>query len=69
MANNRFGRNGAYVCAECGKLTRDTGSGEAGVGLCRHCLEVAEYVNSVNDGDLDIEEVPEKYRKDVQARL
>lgn len=40
--------SGAYRCAECGKLTRDTGEG----GACRNCSAAAEKENAISDGSL-----------------
>ena len=42
--------SGVYICAECGKHTRDTGRGEASVGFCFKCYEAAEKWNAESDG-------------------
>lgn len=42
--------SGAYMCSDCGKLTRETGRGESQCGLCKTCLARAELQNLVNDG-------------------
>ncbi len=48
--NRRFKRgSGAYHCADCRKLTRETGHGESEVGLCLECMHEAELQNLVND--------------------
>jgi len=44
--NRRFQRgSGVYTCHCCGKQTRDTGNGEAGLDLCRACYEDATDEN------------------------
>lgn len=61
--NSRFQKgSGSYRCAECGKLTRDTGNGEGALELCKHCMEQATWDNFIADGG-DPEEVPEEYRQ------
>ncbi len=51
MGVNTFKRgSGAYFCAACKRLTRETGEGESGVGLCVHCYEVAGIENEIEDG-------------------
>jgi len=68
--NSKFRKgSGAYTCASCNKLTRETGGGESFVGLCLHCYEVGGWANSILDGDVEIEGVPEKYRADVKRDL
>jgi hypothetical protein len=68
--NSHFRKgSGSYTCEECGKRTRDTGAGEASCNLCRFCYEVNEWVNSVNDGDHELSDVPAKYRDAVEERL
>ena len=48
---NRFKRgSGCYKCSDCGKQTRDTGEGEAGVGLCKRCYDLAGEYNVFQDG-------------------
>ena len=42
--------SGCYVCADCGKRTRDTGAGEGDVGLCAECYEFGGLDNAINDG-------------------
>jgi len=65
MKKNRFAKgSGAYRCASCGKLTRETGIGESYIDLCLHCYEVGGWLNAVLDGE-DIENVPAEYREDV----
>lgn len=34
---NHFGGSGLYTCASCGKKTRETGSNESSVDLCKLC--------------------------------
>lgn len=54
---NRFRRNFAgkstYKCESCGKLTRETGAGEEGCGLCAACFERAGWENHHNDNAHD----------------
>lgn len=50
--HNRFegGRAGStYICAGCGKRTRETGEGESGVELCKKCFVIASQENSHSD--------------------
>lgn len=61
--------SGSYTCEECGKRTRETGSGESSLHLCAFCYEGSEMVNSVMDGDCTLEEVPEKFRAFVTERV
>lgn len=57
MANARFSRgSGVYTCSDCGKQTRDTGAGEAPLGLCKTCMQIAELYNSFQDGEITLEE-------------
>lgn len=50
MPRDRFTKGtGVYNCEECGKRTRDTGIGEAGVGLCATCYRAAEQANADSD--------------------
>ena len=48
---NRFkAGSGVYVCADCGKKTRNTGEGGAEVGMCAKCFMEAEKYNAeLND--------------------
>ena len=52
-----------YRCADCNKLTRDTGYGEYLLGLCKGCLMVAELENSLSDGDITPEEFNQKLKE------
>lgn len=46
----RFQRgSGCFPCGDCGKLTRDTGGDNGGVGLCPRCYERAGLVNEHSD--------------------
>lgn len=61
---------GKYICIDCGKLTRDTGLGEASVEMCARCYEVNMLDNSLADGDITeseyndkMEELAAKYDK------
>ena len=53
--NSRFGRKelgtagGAYVCANCGKRTRETGHDESNLELCALCLWRTYAENSIFD--------------------
>ena len=70
MAKNRIQRvSGIYTCADCGKLTRDTGHGEADCGMCANCYEIATWVNGINDGDFVLADVPEQYREQVHQQV
>jgi hypothetical protein len=52
--NDRFKRGtGTYTCEDCGKLTRDTGLGEAGCRLCAYCFEKASAENGLADAETD----------------
>lgn len=48
---NRFGKKGTYHCELCGKLTRDTGNGEADIsnGYCKKCLFECYMENAAAD--------------------
>ena len=39
----------AYHCEACGKLTRETGSEESTVQLCKHCYLTALAANAASD--------------------
>jgi ribosomal protein S27AE len=43
-------KGGTYTCHLCGKKTRDTGNGERGCMLCKHCFVECEMENSLSDG-------------------
>lgn len=54
--NNRFkrsvfGNKPTYKCSSCGKLTRDTGEGEASCGTCAFCYLECGEENSLSDGN------------------
>lgn len=55
---NRFSNKGAYKCAICGKLTRDTGHGEADIdtGYCKKFLFECYMENAEQDYGVDSEE-------------
>lgn len=55
---NRITNKGTYNCDLCGKLTRDTGHGEASVnnGYCKTCLLWCYMDNSLNDYGPDSDE-------------
>jgi hypothetical protein len=61
---NRFSPKGAYNCAICKKLTRDTGHGEADIdtGYCKKCMYECYMENAANDYGEDSQEY-----KDAQA--
>lgn len=78
--NRRFARgSGTYKCGSCGKLTRETGEGESGCGLCLLCYERSSCENSLSDngwgqhGDLEdcktVAEVHEKFERLRQAGM
>ena len=71
MSNSRFQKgSGVYTCVSCKKATRSTGRGDnEHVRMCEHCYKVAGYVNAINDGEMELSEVPEEYREDVEAEL
>jgi len=58
---NRFGKRGTYPCGICGKLTRDTGRGEAGIndGYCAACLYQCYVDNAKADYGVDSDEYRE----------
>lgn len=58
--------SGIYTCIICKKQTRETGLGESYEKICAHCYEVGGYINSVMNGEMTIDEVPEEYREDVR---
>lgn len=55
---NRITGKGTYNCQLCGKLTRDTGYGEADIdgGYCKKCLLECEMENAEADYGEDSEE-------------
>ena len=55
MAYNRINQKGTYHCDLCGKLTRDTGHGEADInnGYCKKCLYECYMVNAQADYGVD----------------
>ena len=49
------GRKGAvYKCADCGKMTRETGDGESGCSLCAKCYYEGGLVNEHSDDGHDV---------------
>lgn len=55
--NRRFQRgSGTFRCRVCGKMTRETGQGEASVEMCAFDLRLSEAENSLQDGVLTPEE-------------
>ena len=57
MSNRRFkAGSGCFTCRECGKLTRDTGNGEASLRMCTYCVAEAELYNELQDGHIDGDE-------------
>lgn len=58
MAYNRISNKGTYNCELCGKLTRDTGHGEASIngGYCKKCLYECYAENALNDHGVDSDE-------------
>ena len=68
--NDRFQQgSGVYTCEHCGKQTRETGSSESGVKLCRRCLNILEWANSVLDDGAELDEVPEDIRDEVKTEM
>jgi len=55
---NRISSKGTYNCELCGKLTRDTGHGEADIndGYCVKCLYACYLDNALNDYGIDSEQ-------------
>lgn len=55
---NRITNKGTYNCEICGKLTRDTGHGEADIneGYCKKCLLECYAENAYHDYGPDSEE-------------
>lgn len=59
--NRRFAKgSGVYQCMGCGRSTRETGGGEADLGLCRQCLEQDYALNALNDGEITKDEYDER---------
>lgn len=54
----RITNKGTYNCCICGKLTRDTGHGEADIdeGYCKKCLYKCYMENAQGDYGVDSEE-------------
>jgi len=65
---NRINSKGTYNCAICGKLTRDTGHGEADVdtGYCKKCLLECYMENAFNDYGEDSEQYKQA-KKEYEA--
>lgn len=64
IANFQKGK-AVYKCALCGRATRETVAGDAATGLCRHCIEITEWMNFIEDGG-PMEAVPAKYRAEIE---
>ena len=66
---DRFSPKGAYHCDLCGKLTRDTGHGEASInnGYCKLCLFACYMENSANDHGEDSPEFKSAQRDWIEA--
>jgi len=54
--HNRFNRGGCYTCRICMKKTRNTGCGEAGIGLCKKCMNIAELENALDNSEITLDE-------------
>ncbi len=65
---NRFSNKGSYTCEICGKLTRDTGHGEADIsnGYCKRCLFECYMHNAEADYGNDSDEY-KKAKADFDA--
>jgi hypothetical protein len=76
MKNMRFTKGygnhkgSTYTCSICGKLTRDTGEGEASVEQCAYCFLEGGLENSLSDGyitqeqfDQEIVNLKKKYKR------
>jgi len=51
-ALNKFQRgSGCFICAECGKRTRQTLRNNANTIFCADCIEKMEKENEVNDDE------------------
>jgi hypothetical protein len=61
--NRRFNRSGMYVCSDCGKKTRETGSEESSVGLCKKCYKINVLENQFADGKITEEELNARLAK------
>lgn len=61
-------KGGVYKCGCCGRMTRDTGNDEAGVGLCRFCNDEALLENSFSDGHITEEQYNAELAKIDAAR-
>lgn len=53
MARRKFNRfevgSGCFTCRDCGKQTRENGTGNASCGLCPLCFEKASSENALAD--------------------
>lgn len=48
--NQRFTKgSGSYLCSDCSKRTRETGSGESQLQLCKQCMQRQEQENLESD--------------------
>lgn len=54
--STRRGNKPTYECHVCKRLTRETGLGESGLGLCAFCFEEATLENEFADGYIDDDE-------------
>lgn len=50
MANNRFGKRGAFECIRCTRATRETGVQSDQTEMCPQCHEISEIENAWQDG-------------------
>jgi hypothetical protein len=46
---NHFDSHGCYTCIICGKLTRNTNTGEAQAEMCKSCYQENEQQNAEDD--------------------
>lgn len=62
----RFQKGSAtYRCSMCGRMTREVSAGDAATRLCRHCIEITEWLNFIENGG-SMECVPAKYRAEIE---
>lgn len=62
-----FGNSATYTCGACGKLTRETGQGEASCTLCAFCYLESGLENAYSDCDKANNEEIEQIVAELQA--
>lgn len=54
-----------YRCVMCNRMTREVVAGDAATKMCRHCIEITEWLNFIENGG-SMEAVPAKYRAEIE---